>query len=416
MSNWKKDITTFMVSQTVSLMGSMLVMYSIMWYVTLSTQSGLMMTIMVLCSTIPAFLISPFAGVWADKLNRKFLMITADLLIAVVTLVIAVLFFLEIRDLWIIFVVSIVRAIGQSIHQPAVSAVYPQIVPEDKLVKVQGIAQGIQSASMVLMPLLAGFLFRVMPIEYIFFIDVITAGIAVFLLVILVKIPKHDAEIKAEPISYFKDIKEGLKYSFTNPLIFSILLFGFLLMMMVAAPAFLTYLQVARVFGPEEWRLSALEVVFGVGMLIGSFIIASWGGFKNRLITYFWANIIIGVGAVGLGLPFDFWFYIGVWGIIGLFIALSSPLLVALIQEKVDPAYIGRVFSVFGLINTISMPLGMLVFGPLADVIDVSHIILFSGVAMVIISIVPLFVKNLIKEGVRVATPTETPETVEQSN
>ncbi len=94
MQNWKKTIAPFMISQTVSLMGSMLVMYAIMWYITLSTQSGIMMMVMVLCSFVPSFIIAPFAGVWADRLNRKFLMITADLLIAGVTLAIAILFLL----------------------------------------------------------------------------------------------------------------------------------------------------------------------------------------------------------------------------------------------------------------------------------------------------------------------------------
>ncbi|PKK96231.1 MAG: MFS transporter, partial [Tenericutes bacterium HGW-Tenericutes-3] len=122
MEQWKKTVLKFMISQTVSLLGSMLVMYAIMWYVTLSTQSGIMMTIMVLCSSIPAIIISPFAGVWADKLNRKMLMITADLAIALVTLVIAILFFMDIREVWIIFIISIIRAFGQSVHQPAVSA------------------------------------------------------------------------------------------------------------------------------------------------------------------------------------------------------------------------------------------------------------------------------------------------------
>ena len=348
MSNWKKLVATFMISQTVSLLGSMLVMYSMMWYVTLNTQSGVMMTIMVLCSFIPALLLSPFAGVWADKLNRKKLMIIADLTIAAVTLLIAVMFFMGIRDLWIIFVVTVVRSFGQSVHQPAVSAVYPQIVPKDKLLKVQGIAQGIQSTSMILMPLLAGLLLAVTSIELIFFIDVVTAVIAVFILVSFVQLPKHEAELQQQEITYFKDMKEGLKYSFTHPLIFNLLLFSFLFMFMVAAPAFLTYLQVARVFGPEAWRLSILEAVFGIGMLIGSITISIWGGFKNKLTTYFLSYIAIGIGTIGLGLPINFWIYIGFWSFVGFFISLSSPLMVALIQEKVDPMYIGRVFSVCG--------------------------------------------------------------------
>lgn len=399
MNTWKKTVGLFMVSQTVSLLGSMLVMYAIMWHITLQTKSGLMMTIMVMCSFIPSLLITPFAGVWADRLNRKMLMITADLGIALVTLVVAVLFFFGIREIWILFIVSIVRAFGQSVHQPAVSAVYPQIVPETHLVKVQGIAQGIQSSSMVLMPLLAGLLLATLKLEFILMIDVITAVIAVVLLLTVVKLPKHAAELKTDPIDYFDDIRKGLHYAFNHRLIFSILLFGFLFMFMVAAPSFLSYLQVARVFGDEAWRLSTLEAIFGSGMLLGSIAISVWGGFKNRLVTFFIAYIMIGLGTVWMGLPFNFYFYIGLWGVIGFFIALGNPLLVGLIQEKVDPQYIGRVFSVFGLINTVSLPLGMLLFGPLSDIVDISFIILLSGVGMILIAIVPLFNKRLLKEG-----------------
>lgn len=153
MQNWKKTILTFMISQTVSLLGSMLIMYTIMWYVTLSTQSGIMITIMALCNFIPQLLISPFAGVWADRLNRKRLMIIADLSIAFVTLVIAILFMMDITAIWIIFIVSIFRSLGQAVHQPAVAAAYQQIVPEDKLIKIQGINQGIMSSSLVVMPI-----------------------------------------------------------------------------------------------------------------------------------------------------------------------------------------------------------------------------------------------------------------------
>ncbi len=406
-NNWIKKVTLFMVSQTVSLLGSMLVMYAIMWHITLTTQSGVMMMVMALCSFVPALLLSPFAGVWVDRLNRKMLMIVADLAIAAVTLVIAILFFNDIRELWIVFVVSIVRAFGQAVHQPAVSAVYQQIVPEEHLIRVQGIAQGIQSTSMILMPLLAGLLLALYPIEYIFFIDIITAVIAVIILVTAVKIPKHEAELNQQVINYFKDMKEGIKYTFNHKFVGSLLLFGFLFMIMVAAPSFLTYLQVARVFGPEAWRLSVLEAVFGAGLLLGSILISVWGGFKNRLVTFFLSYIAMGIGAIGLGIPFDFWVYIGFWGFTGFFISLASPVLVGMIQEKVDPQYIGRVFSVFGLIQTVSLPLGTLVFGPLADVWDVSLIILFSGIVMVVLAIIPMFNKELMKEGYKVESPKE---------
>lgn len=413
MTKWKQLVALFMTSQTVSLLGSMLVMYAIMWHITLSTTSGLMMTIYVICSFLPAVIFAPFAGVWADRLDRKKLMIFADLLIAFVTLFVAILFLMGIRDLWIVFIIAIIRAIGQSIHQPAVSAVYPSIVPKAYLLKVQGIAQGIQSAASIIIPLLAGLLLALLPIEYILFIDVFTAVIAVVMLITVIKLPKHTSDINPSEIKYLADIKNGIQYARNHPLIFNVLLFGFIFMFLVSAPAFLSYLQVARVFGAEAWRLSFLEAFFGVGMLLGSLIITLWGGFKNRLVTYFVCYILIGVGTIGLGLPFNFWVYISFWSFVGFFIAVSSPLLTALIQEKVDPAYIGRIFSVFGLIHTISMPLGMLLFGPLADVMDVSHIILICGILMSLISACMLGYRKFIKEGLKddVIVPKEASKT-----
>jgi len=116
---------------------------------------------------------------------------------------------------------------------------------------------------------------------------------------------------------------------------------------------------------------------------------------------------MIGVGTIGLGVPFNFWFYIGFWAWVGTFIAVSNPIIVGLIQEKVEAKYIGRVFSVFGLIHTVSLPLGMLVFGPLSDYVDVSHIILVSGILMVVIAVIPLFNRKLLKQGIVVKAESE---------
>lgn len=397
----KRNITYFLISQSVSLLGSMLVMYAIMWHITLTTKSGVMMTIYVLTTFLPALFISPFAGVWADRLNKKKVMITADLTIAIFTLLIAVLFLFNIRHLWIIFVISIIRTLGQAVHQPAVSSVYPVIVEKDYLLKVQGINQGIQSASMIVIPLLAGLLLSIAPIEYLFFIDVVTAVIAVWMLVKLIKIPKKDNFEEDTKIAYFKEIKQGIQYAYKKPLIYNIILFGLIFMMLVAAPSFLSYLQVARVFGDEPWRLSVLEVFFGGGMLLGSFVISIWKGFKNRLVTYFVSYIMIGVGTIGLGIPINYWLYIGFWFVVGFFIALSSPLLATIIQEKVEEEYLGRVFSVFGLIHMIAMPIGMLVFGPLSDTVDASLLILISGIGMVAISMLVFLKRDFIKLGIK---------------
>lgn len=74
-TNWKKNISLFLGSQAISLFGSSLVQLAIMWYITLTTQSGVMMTISIICGFLPTFILSPIAGVWADRYNRKTLIL-----------------------------------------------------------------------------------------------------------------------------------------------------------------------------------------------------------------------------------------------------------------------------------------------------------------------------------------------------
>jgi DHA3 family macrolide efflux protein-like MFS transporter len=398
MKPWQLRVSIFLLSQTVSLLGSLLVMYAILWYVTLSTLSSVMMMWMVLTTFIPALIMAPFAGVWADRLNRKWLMIGADTFIALCTLITAVLFLNGFRELWLIFVINALRSLGQAVHQPAVLATYPSLVPKESLIKVQGVFQAIQSGAQVIVPLVAALLLATFPLEWIMLIDVVTAFIAVIMLIFFVQIPQEKKETN-ESVDYFSDIKKGFQYVVNHSFIYYLILFGFVYMILVAAPSFLTYLQVAEVFGPEPWRLALLETIFGIGMVLGSVLITLGWIPKNRLLGFFVSYLAIGLGTVGLGLPFDFNFYIVVWGFVGFFIATSNPLMVGLIQEKTNPEFIGRVFSLFGLMNTVSLPLGMLVFGPLAELTDKSLVILITGILMMGLSIIPLFNRSLMKQG-----------------
>jgi MFS transporter, DHA3 family, macrolide efflux protein len=191
MNSWKKNIILFLGSQTISLFGSSLVQYAIMWHITLTTQSGVMMTLSIVCGFVPTFFLSPIAGVWADRYNRKVLIILSDSMIAISTLILAILFLNGYDSLWLLFVMSAVRAIGAGIQTPAVGAILPQLVPEEKLTKVNGINGSIQALIMLLSPIASGALLSMATIETIFFIDVVTAAIAVMILLVFLKIPVH---------------------------------------------------------------------------------------------------------------------------------------------------------------------------------------------------------------------------------
>jgi len=104
--NWLRNIILFLSSQSISLFGSSLVQYTIMWHITLTTESGLMMTLYIICGFIPTFILSPIAGVWADRYNRKMLIILADGLIAAATLALAILFSMGFDAIWLLFVIT----------------------------------------------------------------------------------------------------------------------------------------------------------------------------------------------------------------------------------------------------------------------------------------------------------------------
>ncbi|HEX2980121.1 MAG TPA: MFS transporter, partial [Anaerolineaceae bacterium] len=176
-TNWKKNTVLFLTSQTISLFGSFLVQYAITWHITLETQSGVMMTLSIISGFLPTFFLSPFAGVWADRYNRKLLIILSDSLIAVSTLVLAVLFLMGYDSIWLLFAASAVRAVGAGIQSPAVSAFLPGLVPEDQLTRVNGINSSIQALVTLVSPMASGALLAMATIEAIFFIDVVTAAI-----------------------------------------------------------------------------------------------------------------------------------------------------------------------------------------------------------------------------------------------
>ncbi|WP_099354407.1 MFS transporter [Fredinandcohnia onubensis] len=396
--NWFKNIILFLSSQTISLFGSSLVQYAIMWHITLTTESGLMMTLYIICGFIPAFILSPVAGVWADRYNRKMLIILADGLIATATLILAILFFMGFDAIWLLFVMAAVRAFGTGIQMPAVGAILPQIVPKDKLTKVNGVNGSIQAIIMFVSPMVSAALLGFATIETIFFIDVITAAIAIITLLAL-KISVHEKAAEKQTTSYFSDFKQGLQYVNNHKFLKSFFLFFAVFFVLMAPAAFLTPLQVTRSFGDDVWRLSAIEIAFSIGMMVGGGIIASWGGFENKIKTLGFASVIMGVCTFALGIVPNFWVYFAFMALFGVAMPIFNTPATVLLQEKVEEDYLGRVFGVMGMISTSMMPLGMLIFGPIADFIKIEWLLLGTGIFIIILAIFMSRNKVLIEAG-----------------
>jgi DHA3 family macrolide efflux protein-like MFS transporter len=399
LSQFGTTILLFLTSQNISLFGSLLVQYAITWYITLTTQSGIMMTLAIICGFLPTFIISPFAGVWADRYNRKTLIILSDSLIALATFTLAVLFFLGYNDLWLLFVVLSIRSIGAGVHTPSVSAIIPQLVPQDKLIKINAANSSIQSLSMLIAPMISGMLLAIASIETVFFIDVVTAAIAVSILLIAVHVPTHAKALLKQTNGYFADLKLGLKYINNQAYLKALFVFAAIFFFLVAPAAFLAPLQVTRTFGSDVWRLTAVEVAFSSGMISGGILIAYWGGFRNKAHSIVASTLLMGGFTFALGLAPFFWLYLLFMALTGIALPIFNVPATTFLQQKIDPDFMGRVFGVLSMISSVMMPMGMIFFGPMADLVTIEWLMIGSGLLIFVMGLLMFTNKSLIEAG-----------------
>jgi DHA3 family macrolide efflux protein-like MFS transporter len=397
--HWKKNITLFLTGQIISLFGSSLVQYAILWHITLETQSGVMMTIYIICGFLPTFFLSPFAGVWADRYNRKKIIILADAFIALATLVLAILYIMGYEYIWLLFVIAAVRAFGSGLHGPAISAVIPQLVPENQLTRVNGINTSVQSIIMLISPIVSAALLGWFELQYIFFIDVVTAIFAIMVLMFLVEVPTHQKALEIQTTAYLDDLKAGFVYIRDHSYLKYFFVFSIFFFFMISPLAFLTPLQTVRSYGDDLWRLSALEISFSSGMIIGGIIMASWGGFNNKIHSMTLSTWLVGIGTVALGLKPPFWIYLALMAFMGITIPIFNTPAAVILQTKVEPSYMGRVFGVLGMIHSSMMPLGMLVFGPLSDSVSIELLLLVTGVFLFVMGFFLIGNKAMVKAG-----------------
>lgn len=399
--NWKKNTGIFLSSQAVSILGSSLVQFAITSYITVETKSGIYATIAILCSILPMFLLSPFAGVWADKYSRKHLIMIADGSISICTLIVAIAFLVGKGSMGLLFAGLVIRALGSAVQNPSVNALLPDIVPEKHLTRVNGINGTLQALFSLVSPMLGALLLTIAPLWVIFFIDIVTAVIAIIIMFVAFRLPPKEEETKNKSKdNYLLDMKEGFKYIFRTRYLMEFFGYCIVYFIMMAPAAFLTQVQVVRNYGDNYWYLSSIQVAYAVGMFLGGIVITVWGGFKNKTYTIMMAGIMLGICTLGLGISMPFFAYILLMGILGIALTLLSTPAMTLLQERVEPTYRGRVLAVMSMINTSMMPLGMIIFGPLADVVSVEILFIIAGIITVITAFSMVKAKELCKAGI----------------
>jgi DHA3 family macrolide efflux protein-like MFS transporter len=380
-SDWKRSFFSIWIGQAFSLLGSRVVQFALAWWLTQLTGSATVLATATLVALIPEIVLGPIAGAYVDRWNRRYVMIVADGFVALASLWLAYMFWIDAVAVWHVYVIMFIRALGGAFHWPAMQASISLMVPQEQLTRVNGLNQTLQGVLNIAGPPLGALLMELLPLQGVMLVDVGTALLAITpLLFVFIPQPKK-ADAGTDKTSVWADIVAGLRYIRSWPGLMALI--GWAMILKIAmTPAFsLLPLLVSDHFKGGAAQLSLLEAVAGVGIVVGGLALSVWGGFRRQIYTIVLGMAGLGLGFLVLGLtPATlFWLAVGSAFVIGLTIPLIDGPLMAIVQATVAPEVQGRVLTLMGSLLWITSPLSLAVAGPISDTVGLQVWYLLAG-------------------------------------
>ena len=392
---------TIWTGQVFSLLGSELVQFALVWWLTTTTGSATVLALATMMAVLPRVFVSPIAGALIDRWNRRWIMMAADGLSALAVVALGALFALDAVQVWHIYTLMFIRSACAAFHWPAMQASISLMVPEKHLSRVAGLNQALQGLGLIAAPPVGALLLQVLPMQGILAVDVVTALLAIAPLVFIqVPQPERTADAgKASDASVVADLREGLRFLRKWPAMMVIVGIAMVVNLLIYPAMSLQPLLVAEHFGGNALQLAWMQSAFGVGMVTGGITLGIWGGFKRRAVTGLLALALNGVGLAVVGLaperacPRAVGASLFAW-----FMApFANGAIFALLQATVPADMQGRVFTLVQAGSGVMAPLGLVVAGPVADALGVQAWFLIAGLVMALIGAVGLSIPALVR-------------------
>lgn len=395
---WKAPFFTIWGGQAFSLLGSQLVQFALIWYLTVQTGSATVLATASLAGTLPQVILGPFVGTLVDRWDRRRIMLLADTIIALATIVLVALFALDAVTTWHIYVVMFIRSLLSSFHGNAMSASTSLMVPVEHLTRIQGINQMLNGGLNVISAPLGALLLSVLPLQGILAIDVSTALVAILPL-FFIQVPQPERKEQSAPATIWQDFKAGFRYVVGWPglLIISLMTVG---INFTIIPAFsLLPLMVKEYFGGNAIHLSWVESAMGIGMIAGGALLGVWGGFKSKILTSMVGLMGMGAGTLILALAPSSVILLAVGGafLFGVMNPITMGPFYAVIQSRAEPDMQARIFSLLSSVGGGMAPVGLMIAGPVSDWLGIQSWFLLGGAACVLMGVTGLFIPAVIK-------------------
>ena len=353
--------------QLVSLVGSGLASFALGVWAYKVSGSVTQFALIIFFAGVPGILLAPIAGTLVDKWDRKWVMIGADTLTAVVTLAIAGLLWVDALQIWHIYIAAVLQSVFKTFQWPAYIAATTLLVPKKHYGRVGGMMQFGQAASEIVAPILAGLLMVLIGIEGVLLADVATFLFAVGVLA-FVKIPrpKQSAEgAAAAKLPFRQQVTYGFRYIARRQGLMGLLLYFAMINFVVSIATVLLY-PLVLTFASEAVLGTVLSVA-SAGMLVGSIIMMVTGGPKRRIYGVLAFGLVLGVAVLFAGVRPSAPLIAASVFLMMMGVPIINGSSQAIWQSKVEPDLQGRVFAVRRMVAQFTVPIADLSAGPLAD-------------------------------------------------
>jgi DHA3 family macrolide efflux protein-like MFS transporter len=415
--NWAARFFTIWTGQAISMFGSSLVQFALVWWLTRQTGSATILATASLVAMLPQVLLGPIAGAFADRHNRRVIMIVSDSLTALATLLLAVLFATGWIQIWHVYVLMAVRSVCGTFQFPAMSASTSVMVPKEQLTRVGGLNQMLQGLMGLVAPPVGALLISVLPTQGVLMIDVGTALLAVApLLFIAIPQPvRRDMEVAAAGAkpSLLADMKEGLTFVLAWPGLLAIGVMATIINFLLTPMGALMPLLITKHFGLGALELGFTDTAWGIGIIAGGIILSAWGGFKRRIFTTLMGIVGLGLGVVLVGIAPAGMFALALAGmvLIGAMNSFANGPLHAIVQTVVPAEMQGRVMSLIGTVAMAMSPLSLLIAGPLSDAFDIRVWYWLGGALSLLMGVIGFFIPAVVnvENNRREVQPSATP-------
>ena len=394
---WAPKFFTIWGGQALSLLGSQLVQFALIWWLTKTSGSGTVLAVASLFGLVPHVVLGPFAGTLVDRWNRRVVMMVADSVTALAIVILAVLFATDLVQIWHLYMLMFIRSVAGAFHSNAMMASTSLMVPKEHLARIQGLNQMLWGGMSVFSAPLGALLLELMPLQGVLAVDV---GTALFAIVPLFFIAVPQPERLARSTSaegktgFWEDFRSGLRYVWGWPGLLLICLMAMQINFLLNPAFSLLPLVVTKHFNGQAIQLATLESLAGIGTIAGGLVLSAWGGFKRRILTAMTGVIGLGLGCLMMGLlpPSAFTWAVVAMFIVGFVNPITNGPLLAAVQAAVRPDMQGRVFSLISSLAAATSPIGLMIAGPASDWLGPQAWFIIGGIVTLLTGIAAFFV------------------------